>query len=55
MDAVKIQALLDLIEKVSVPPPNTEQDQTRYDEIVARNNAIIVKAEEEIDAELALP
>ncbi|KKN71814.1 hypothetical protein LCGC14_0416680 [marine sediment metagenome] len=54
MDATKVQGLLDLIEKASVPPPNTDQDQTRYDEIVARNEAIIAKAEVEIDAELAV-
>lgn len=53
MDAVKVQALLDLIEKVSVPPPNTEEDQTRYDEIIARNAAIVTKAEADIDTELA--
>lgn len=54
MNPVRVQELLDLIEKVSVPPPNTEQDQTRYDEIVSRNQAIVTQAEMEIDAELAV-
>lgn len=55
MDPVKIQQLLDLIDKASVPPPNTEQDPARHDEIVARNQAIIAKAEADIDAEIAPP
>ncbi len=54
MDALKVQTLLDLIEKASVPPPNTDEDQTRYNAIVARNNAIIAKAEADISAEVAI-
>ncbi len=52
MDAVKVQQLLDLIDKASVPPPDNDQDPTRHDEIVARNAAIVAKAEADIDAEL---
>ena len=54
MDAAKVKELLELIDKASVPPPNTDQDQVRYDEIVARNEAIIDQAEMQIDAELAV-
>jgi len=52
MDVIRVKELMDLIEKASVPPPNTEQDQTKYDAIVARNQAIVDKAEAEIAAEL---
>ena len=55
MDAVKVQQLLDLIDKASVPPPDSEQDPARHDAIVARNNAIIAKAEADITTEVALP
>lgn len=54
MNPVRVQELLDLIEKASVPPPNIYQDQTRYDAVVARNEAIVTKAEADITAELAL-
>ncbi len=54
MDAINVKNLLELIDKASVPPPDTDQDPTRHDEIVARNNAIIAKAEADIDAELAV-
>ena len=54
MDAAKVAQLLELIDKASVPPPNTDQDETRHAEIVARNEAIIDRAEMEIDAELAV-
>ena len=53
MDPVRIENLLNLIDRAKIPPPNTEQDQTEYDAIVARNNAIVVKAEAEIQVELA--
>ena len=55
MDAEKVHALLELIDKASVPPPDDEQDPIRHDEIVARNNTIIAKAEADIDAEVAIP
>ena len=55
MDAVKILELLALIEKASVPPPDSGQDPARHDAIVARNNAIIVKAEADITTEVAIP
>lgn len=45
MDPIKVQQLLELIEKASVWPPNV-------DELPARNQAIIDKAEAEIDKEL---
>ncbi len=54
MDPVRIQNLLDLIERAKVPPLNTEQDQTEYDAIVARNQQIITKAEAEIQVEIAV-
>jgi len=54
MDADKVLKLLELMGKASVPPSDTEQDPARHDEIVARNNAIIAKAEADIDAELAV-
>lgn len=47
MDAVKVMNLLELIEKAKVFPPNV-------DELPERNQAIIAKAEAEIDAELAV-
>ncbi len=50
MDAIKVQALLDLIERAKVPPPDTVGG-----ELPARNLAIIAKAEADIDAEVALP
>jgi len=53
MDPVKVVALLDLIEKASVPPPDMQQDPTRHDEIVARNAAIVARAEDDIAAEIA--
>ena len=46
MDAEKVQSLLDLIERASVPPAGV-------DELPARNLAIIAKAEADIDAEIA--
>lgn len=49
MDAAKINALLDLIERSKVPPPDTVAG-----ELPERNLAIIAKAEAEIDAELAV-
>lgn len=55
MDAVKVQQLLDLIEKASVSPPDNDQDPARHGAIVARNNAIITKAEADITAEVAIP
>jgi len=48
MDADKIQNLLDLIARASVPPPGV-------DELPARNQAIIAKAEADIDTEVATP
>lgn len=48
MDTDKVQKLLDLIDRVSVPPPGV-------DELPARNLAIIAKAEADIDAEVAAP
>ena len=53
MDPVRVQDLLDLIERAKILPPNTEQDQTEYNAIVARNNAIVAKAEAEIQLEIA--
>jgi len=53
MDAAKIEALLNLIEKAEVFPPNTEEDQTEWDAVVARRRAIIAKAEADIDTEVA--
>jgi len=47
MDPVKVQKLLDLIERAKVPPPGV-------DELPARNQAIIARAESDIDAELAV-
>jgi len=47
MDAEKVKKLLELIEKVSVPPPGMAEG-----ELPERNQAIIAKAEAEIDAEL---
>ncbi len=51
MDPIKIEKLMELIEKASVPPPDT--DPARHDAIVARNLAIIAKAEADIDVEIA--
>ncbi len=45
MDAIKVQDLLDLIERAKVPLPDGEP-------ISDRNLAIIAKAEADIDAEL---
>ncbi len=52
MNPVRIENLLNLIERAKIPPPNTDQDATEYDAIVARNLAIIAKAEAEIQDEL---
>ncbi len=50
MDAVKVQELLDLIERAKVPPPGTPAG-----ELPPRNLAIIAKAEADIDTEVAIP
>ena len=50
MDAAKVQTLLDLIERAKVPPPGMAPG-----ELPARNLAIIVKAEADIDTEVAIP
>jgi len=46
MDAIKVMNLLELIQKASAPPPGV-------DELPARNQAIIAKAEADIDTEVA--
>ena len=48
MDAAKVILLLELKEKASVPPPDTPAG-----ELPARNQAIIAKAEADIDSEIA--
>jgi len=52
MDAIKVMDLLELIEKAEVFPPDTGEDPVAYDAIIARRQAIITKAEADIDAEL---
>ncbi len=46
MDARNVLTLMELIDRAKVPPPNDEP-------ISVRNQAIIAKAEAEIDAEIA--
>ena len=50
MDVSKIQALLDLIDRVSVPPPGMLDGA-----IPELNQAIIDRAESDIDVELQVP
>lgn len=50
MDVAKIQELLDLIDRVSIPPPGMDAG-----ELPDFNSAIIARAVLEVESELVLP
>lgn len=55
MDVAKVEALLGLIEKAEVfPPDDGTLDPIEYEAVIARRQAIIAKANADIDAELLL-